>query len=111
MTTKGWLAQTGGVALIAVGLGGFTLGLLTGVKAIGGAPVALMLAGGQAMILGTILYCYQQLLMRSMQNEEGLKFQYDIGYEAGYQERGNQTRPVVVDLQAHRAAERVGNRV
>jgi hypothetical protein len=87
------------------------LGFLTDIQIAGGQPVAMMLAGGQAMTLGTGLYCYQQLLIRSMQNEEALLFQYDIGYEAGYQARGDETRPVVVDLQAHRSAGRVSDRV
>lgn len=111
MTTKGWLAKTGGLALIAVGCVAFLLGFLTNIKLAGGQPVTWMLAGGQAMILGTGLYCYQQLLIRSMQNEEALKFQYDIGYEAGYRDSGNQTRPVVVDFPAHRAADKVVDRV
>lgn len=111
MTTKGWLAKTGGLALIMVGCGVFLLGFLTDIHLAGGAPVALMLAGGQAMILGTGLYCYQQLLIRSMQNEEALRFQYDIGYEAGFRDCGNQTRPVVVDFAAHRHAEKVVDRV
>jgi hypothetical protein len=111
MTTKGWLARTGGLALIVVGCGAFVLGFLTNIQLAGGQPVALMLAGGQAMILGTGLYCYQQLLIRSMQNEESLKFQYDIGYEAGYRDSDNQTRPVVVDFPARRSAGKVVDRV
>lgn len=111
MTTKGWLAKTGGLALIVVGLGAFAAGFFTNIQINGGQPVALMLAGGQAMILGTGLYCYQQLLIRSMQNEEALKFQYDIGYEQGYRDRGNETRPVVVDFAARGSVERVGDRV
>lgn len=111
ITTKGWFARTGGVALIAVGLGAFLLGLLTDIRLAGGQPVALMLAGGQAMVLGTGLFCYQQLLIRSMQNEEALLFQYDIGYEAGWQARANQTSPVVVEFPAHRSAAKVGERV
>jgi hypothetical protein len=54
------------------------------------------------MILGTILFCYQQLLIRSVRNEEALSFQYDIGYEAGYQDRERLAHPVLVDLQARR---------
>lgn len=100
ITTKGWLAKTGGTALIAAGLGLFLLGFLTNISLAGGAPVALMLAGGQAMILGTCLYCYQQLLIRSMHNEEALRFQYDIGYEAGHREADKKT--VLIDLDAHR---------
>ncbi len=112
MATKGWLAQTGGMALIAVGFAGFTLGLAIGIHTTEGKSVALMLAGGQSMILGTILYCYQQLLIRSVQNEEGLQFQYDIGYEAGYQDRERLARPVLVDLQARRKTDvKVADRV
>lgn len=111
MTTKGWLARTGGLALIVVGCGAFVLGFSTDIQIAGGQPVALMLAGGQAMILGTGLYCYQQLLIRSMQNDEALRFQYDIGYEAGFRDRENQTRPVVVDFPARRHVEKVVDRV
>lgn len=102
ITTKGWLAKTGGTALIAAGFGLFLLGFLTNISLAGGAPVALMLAGGQAMILGTGLYCYQQLLIRSMHNDEALQYQRDIGYEQGWRDRENEARPVLVDLDAHR---------
>lgn len=102
ITTKGWLAKTGGAALIGVGIGLFMLGFFTNIQVAGGQPVALMLAGGQATILGTGLYCYQQLLIRSMHNEEALRFQKDIGYEEGWRDRENETRPVLVDLDAHR---------
>ena len=111
MTTKGWLARTGGLALIAAGCAVFLLGFLSSIQLAGGQPVALMLAGGQAMILGTGLYCYQQLLIRSMHNEEALKFQYDIGYEQGYRDSDNQTRPVVVAFPSRRSAGRVSDRV
>lgn len=111
MTTKGWLAQTGGVALIVVGLGTFLLGVLTDIRINGGSPAVLILAGGQAMIMGTILYCYQQLLIRSSRNEEALLFQYDIGYEAGYRDSDNQTRPVLVDFAARRSVGKVSERV
>lgn len=100
ITTKGWLAKTGGAALIAVGIGLFLLGFFSNIRLAGGEPVALMLAGGQATILGTGLYCYQQLLVRSTRNEEALLFQYDIGYEAGH--RDAEKRPVLVDLDARR---------
>lgn len=113
--TGGWFAQTGGAALIAVGFAGFTLGLFTDIN-IGGSPLVLILAGGQAMIMGTLLYCYQQLLIRSMRNSEALQFQYDIGYEAGYQDRERLARPVLVDLEsrrmsAHKTAVKAGERV
>lgn len=111
ITAKGWLAQTGGVALIAVGFGAFLLGILTDIQINGGTPVALMLAGGQSMIMGTILYCYQQLLIRSARNEDALQYQYDMGYETGWRERGQQGRPVVVDFKARTAAEKVIERV
>jgi hypothetical protein len=111
MTTKGWLAKTGGLALIVVGCGAFVLGFFTDIHIAGGQPVALMLAGGQAMTLGTGLYCYQQLLIRSMQNDQALMYQKDIGYEQGWRDCENQTRPVVVDFPARRAAEKVGDRV
>lgn len=87
------------------------MGFLTDIQLAGGAPVALMLAGGQAMILGTGLYCYQQLLIRSVQNEEALMFQYDVGYEAGWRDSDNQTRPVVVDFPGNRLARKVVDRV
>jgi hypothetical protein len=99
------------MALIAVGLAAFWLGFLTDIHLAGGQPVALMLAGGQSMVLGTVLFCYQQLLIRSMQNEEALKFQYDIGYEAGWRDCDNQTRPVLVEFPAHRSVSKVGDRV
>lgn len=102
MTTVGWLARSGGVALIAVGVAVFLLGLLVA----DGQPIALMLAGGQSMLMGSVLYCYQQLLARSTQNEEALKFQFDIGYEAGYQDRERLARPVLVDLHTGKTAVR-----
>jgi hypothetical protein len=121
ITTKGWLAKTGGAALTAVGFGVFMLGFLTDLRVAGGQPVALMLAGGQAMILGTGLYCYHQLLIRSMQNDEALRFQYDIGYEAGHRDAESSARPVLVDLdsrrcrcesrKANKAVVKVGDRV
>jgi hypothetical protein len=104
MTTKGWLAKTGGVALVAIGLGGFALGLFTNVHINGSKPIALMLAGGQAMIMGTLLYCYHELLIRSTCNEQALSFQYDIGYEAGWRECERSTRPTVVDIEEFRRA-------
>ena len=110
-TTKGWLAKTGGLVLILAGLALFVLGFATDIRIAGGQPVALMLAGGQAMILGTGLYCYQQLLIRSMHNDEALQFQYDIGYEAGWRERDAQSHPVLVDLAARRPAVKVVDRV
>lgn len=100
ITTKGWIAKAGGMVLIAVGLIAFMVGFSTDIQIAGGPPAAMMLAGGQAMILGTGLYCYQQLLIRSVQNEENLRFQYDIGYEAGH--RDAEKRPVLIDLDAHR---------
>ena len=115
--TGGWFAQTGGVALIAVGFAGFILGFFTDLQTVGGHQVALMLAGGQAMIMGTLLYCYEQLLVRSMRNEDALQFQYDIGYEAGYQDRERLARPVLIDLEerrisaAQKAAVKVSERV
>jgi hypothetical protein len=111
MTTKGWMAKTGGIALIVVGCGAFALGFMTDIQIAGGQPVALMLAGGQAMILGTGLYCYQQLLIRSMQNDQALMYQRDIGYEQGWRDCENQTRPVVVDFPARKAAKKVVDRV
>lgn len=110
ITTKGWLAKTGGAALTAIGFATFVLGFMTNIQLAGGQPVALMLAGGQAMILGTILYCYQQLLIRSMHNEEALRFQRDIGYEAGWRDREEEFRPVVVDFAARRSAVKAGDR-
>lgn len=88
--------------MIAVGLIAFMVGFSTDLRIAGGPPAAMMLAGGQAMILGTGLYCYQQLLIRSVQNEEALMFQHDIGYEAGYRDRDKESRPVLIDLDARR---------
>lgn len=102
MTTKGWMAQTGGAALIAIGIAASVLGLFTDISLAGGRPVALMIAGAQAMTVGTILICYQQLLIRSSRNEEALRFQYDIGYEAGFREGEQTSRPVLVDLSTYR---------
>lgn len=111
LATKGWLAQTGGVALTAVGFAWFLIGLVTSLQTEGRMSVALMLGGGQSMIIGTILYCYQQLLIRSVKNEEALMFQYDIGYEQGYQDRERLARPVLVDLQARKSALKAAERV
>lgn len=111
VTTKGWLAKTGGLSLILAGFTLFVLGFATNIQIAGGQPVALMLAGGQAMILGTGLYCYQQLLIRSVQNEEALMFQKDIGYEAGWRDCERQTRPVLVDFPPQRPVAKVGDRV
>lgn len=111
VTTKGWLAKTGGITLIVLGVALFVLGFATDIQIAGGQPVALMLAGGQAMIMGTGLYCYQQLLIRSMHNDEALQFQYDVGYEAGWREREAQASPVLIDLAAHRSAAKVVDRV
>ena len=102
ITTKGWLAKAGGMVLIAVGLVTFVAGFTTDIQVAGGQPVALMLGGGQAVVLGTGLYCYQQLLIRSMQNEESLKFQYDIGYEAGFRDAERTARPTLVELDSYR---------
>ena len=88
--------------LIAIGSAAFILGLFTDIQIAGGQPVALVITGAQAMTVGTILFCYQQLLIRTSRNEEALRFQYDIGYEAGYRERGETDRPVLVDLDARR---------
>jgi len=90
------------MVLMVVGFTAFVLGFTTDIQIAGGQPVALMLGGGQAMILGTGLYCYQQLLIRSMQNEESLKFQYDIGYEAGFRDAEAAGRPNLVDLSDYR---------
>lgn len=104
MTTNGWLARVGGVALIAAGFAGLILGLGTDIKIAGGQPVALLICGAQAMTVGTILFCYQQLLIRSTRNEEALRFQYDIGYEAGYKDCQENSHPRLVDLDAYRRA-------
>lgn len=105
MTTKGWLTQTGGVALIAVGVAASILGLVTDLRLAGGQPVALMIAGVQATTVGVILVCYQQLLIRSTRNEEALLFQYDIGFEAGHREGQQSHRPVVVPMESRRPCE------
>ncbi|HEY9418370.1 MAG TPA: hypothetical protein VIQ30_26710 [Pseudonocardia sp.] len=104
MTTKGWLAKTGGAVLIVVGLGVFMLGFLTDIRFAGGPPVALLLAGGQAMIMGTGLYCYQQLLVRAIPTEQSLMYQKDIGYEQGWRDCEQYlNRPSLVDLDEYRA--------
>jgi hypothetical protein len=90
------------VALIAGGFGAFVLGLFTNIRIAGGAPVALTITGAQAMTVGTILFCYQQLLIRSTRNEEALRFQYDIGYESGWRECEQNDHPTLVDLDAYR---------
>jgi hypothetical protein len=80
------------------------LGLFTDLSVGGGSPVAITLSGGQAMMIGTLLLCYRKIMARTSMNEEALRFQYDIGYEAGHQE-GRQCpteRPVLVELRAHR---------
>lgn len=91
-----------GIVLIGIGIGGFLLAFLTDVEVAGGKPIAWLLAGGQAMIIGTMLICHHRLMERTTANDQALKFQYDIGYEDGYRERGKTARPVLVDMEAHR---------
>lgn len=99
----GELAAIGGAALFAVGFTGFVLALVTDLSLAGAGSVALLLAGGQAMIMGMLLVLYHRLMMKTTANEQALLFQYDIGYEAGYQERAKMAaRPVVVDFEARR---------
>lgn len=97
-----------GWGLIAIGIAGCILAFLTNVTIAGGQPVVLMLAGGQVMVIGVGLVCYSRLMERTSANEQALNFQYDIGYEAGYQEHKRQLRPTVVDLQARRALSSAG---
>lgn len=111
IATKGWMARTGGLALVGAGVLLFLLGFFADIHVAGGQPVAMMLAGMQGVILGTGLVCYQQLLIRSMQNEEALRFQYDIGYEAGWRDCEQQTRPVLVNFPTRTSGRRVVDRV
>ena len=104
VTTKGWLAKTGGIALVLAGAALFVLGFAGGISIAGGPPVAMMLAGGQAMIMGTGLYCYQQLLIRAIPTEQSLMYQKDIGYEQGWRDcEQYNSRPTLVDLDEFRA--------
>lgn len=99
----GELAAIGGTALIAVGLASFILGLVTDLSLAGAGSIALLLVGGQSMIMGALLVLYHRLMMKTTANDQALMFQYDIGYEAGYQEaRRLAARPVVVDFEARR---------
>lgn len=91
-----------GMGLIGVGVIGCAMAFFTNVQLAGGAPVVLMLAGGQMLVLGTGLVCYHRLMERTTANEQALRFQYDLGYEDGYQERDKTARPVLVDMDAHR---------
>lgn len=74
------------------------MALVTDISLAGAGPIALLLASGQAMIMGTLLVLYHRLMMKTTANEQALMFQYDIGYEAGWQERERHARPVVVPL-------------
>jgi hypothetical protein len=94
------------LTLIVVGVAAFILGLFTDIRVAGGQPVAMIIVGGQAMTVGTVLFCYQQLLIRSSRNEDALRFQYDIGYEQGWKERQQQSSPTLVELDAYRALSR-----
>lgn len=56
------------------------------------------------VVCGSILAAYTKLKERTAANSETYRLGFDMGYEAGYQERDKTAkRPVVVDLAAHRA--------
>lgn len=96
------VAKSGGLTLIVAGLGVFSLGFFSSISLAGGPPVALMLLGMQGVMLGTGLFYSHTLLHRTSQTEEALRFQYDIGYEAGWRDRGHADKPTLVDLSAYR---------
>ncbi len=98
-----------GMGLILAGIAGCILAFLTDVTVAGGQPVVLMLAGGQLIVIGVGLVCYHRLMERTTANDQALQFQYDIGYEDGYQEHKKQARPTVVDLAARRAFSSAGS--
>lgn len=102
-TVTGERVIIAGAGLIVLGLVGFLLAFLTELELAGGKPVVLMLAGGQAMIIGTMLICYQRLMEKITANAQQLKFEWDMGYEEGWQERDKTARPpVLVDMEDHR---------
>lgn len=107
-SATGEKALIAGIGLITIGVVGFVLAFLTDVSVAGGQPITLMLAGGQAVIIGTLLICYHRLMERTTANDQALRFQYDIGYEDGYQEHRKLQRPTVVDLESHRALTSAG---
>lgn len=56
------------------------------------------------VICGSIVVAYAKLKTRTASNSETYRLGYDMGYEAGFQERDKSAkRPVLVDLSAHRA--------
>lgn len=102
-TATGERVIAAGVGLIALGVAGFLLAFLTELELAGGKPVVLMLAGGQAMIIGTMLICYQRLMEKITANANALKFEWDMGYEEGWQERDKTAKPpVLVNMDDHR---------
>lgn len=109
VTMKGWLAKTGGLALITAGIALFVLGFATDIHIGGRPPVVLILAGGQATIIGVLLRCYQQLLIRAIPTEQSLMYQKDIGYEQGWRDCELSRRPSLVDLEEFRARHDVIN--
>jgi hypothetical protein len=56
------------------------------------------------VICGSIVVAYTKLKARTAANAETYRLGFDMGYEAGYQERDKTaSRPVLVDLAARRA--------
>lgn len=119
---SGERALIAGVALIAVGIGISLLGLLTDIQLAGGQPIALVLAGGQALMVGTILVCHHQLVVRTEANQAAFRTGYDLGLEDGDENCRKTHRAVVTDIsagrrcacglgKAQRTAEKVGERV
>jgi hypothetical protein len=80
---------------------------MTTVLVLGHAPdriseLAVIVAGGQAAIIGVLLMCYQGLLRRTSSNQELYRVGYDNGYDDGYDLGHAAPRPVIVDLESRR---------
>lgn len=58
------------------------------------------------VVCGAVVAAYAKLKERTESNSETYRLGYDIGYEAGHQEARRLTRPVLVDLEAHRTISR-----
>jgi hypothetical protein len=99
---SGEKAFLAGVALIAVGIGISLLGLLTDIQLAGGQPIALVLAGGQSLMVGTILVCHHRLVVRTEANQAAFRTGYDLGLEDGDENCRKTHRPVVTDISAAR---------
>jgi len=68
----------------------------------GTGQMAALVGGGQAVIIGVILVCYQKLAERNLAANEAWKLAENIGYEKGFEAASEAARPVVVDLESRR---------